>query len=341
MRNNKIIPKTIIGLTTLSALILGVGSHYFYKQSVARGPKSILQDNKDLEILSKVDPEDSSGKKSEQNSEAPRSSEGKFSGDTEDASLWLQSKNLQKCSISSFDGLKLNAYYLSAKEPSDYTVILVHGYTSKGLDMAGFTRFYHEELGYNVLMPDNRGHGESDGHYIGFGWHDRLDYLRWIKYLIELNGERSRIALHGISMGGAAVMMLSGEALPNQVKAIIEDCGYASVDAQLAYQLKRIYKLPAFPLLNTTSILSKLKAGYNFHEASSIEQVKKATVPMFFIHGNEDTFVPTYMVYDVYEACASEDKELWIVPGAGHGLSYRTNPKAYIDRVDRFLSKYM
>lgn len=108
------------------------------------------------------------------------------------------------------------------------------------------------------------------------------------------------------------------EDLPPQVKAIIEDCGYTSVDAQLSYQLSRMYHLPSFPLLNTTSLVTKLKAGYSFSEASALEQIKKNKLPILFIHGAEDWFVPVSMVYELYEACPSE-KELYIVEGAGHG----------------------
>lgn len=146
------------------------------------------------------------------------------------------------------DGLELVGYYIPANTITTKTVILAHGYSSKGKDMGGFAAFYYDKLGYNVLMPDDRGHGASKGDYIGFGWPDRKDYLLWIRKIVDKVGEEGQIALHGISMGGATVMMISGEALPEQVKVIIEDCGYTSVYDQLAYQLERMYKLPTFPI---------------------------------------------------------------------------------------------
>jgi fermentation-respiration switch protein FrsA (DUF1100 family) len=135
-------------------------------------------------------------------------------------------------------------------------------------------------------------------------------------------------------------MMTSGEELPPQVKAIIEDCGYSSVEEQLAYQLKTMYRLPGFPIVNATSLLTKIKAGYDFSEASALEQVKKDKLPMLFIHGGADKFVPTEMVYKVYDACPAE-KELFVVEGADHVMSIIVDPEGYESKVSGFLDKYM
>lgn len=189
-------------------------------------------------------------------------------------------------------------------------------------------------------MPDDRGHGGSEGDYIGFGWPDRKDYLLWIRKIIEAVGESAQIVLHGISMGGATVMMISGEKLPEQVKVIVEDCGYTSVYDQLLYQLKRIYKLPAFPILPATSLLTRMKAGYHFNEASALKQLDKNKLPTLFIHGSEDTFVPTEMVWRLYEACKTE-KEIYIAEGAGHGMAYSTDKAAYEQKVSDFVGRYL
>ena len=149
-----------------------------------------------------------------------------------------------------------------------------------------------------------------------------------------------QIALHGLSMGAATVMMVSGETLPSQVKAIIEDCGYTSASDQLAYQLKRMYNLPVFPLLPATSVVTQIKAGYSLYEASALKQIEKNTRPILFIHGDEDRFVPTGMVWELYEACTSE-KELYLVKGAGHGHAYGTDRDTYIQKVGDFLARFL
>ena len=254
-------------------------------------------------------------------------------------STWFAEQPYETVSIQSEDGLRLVGYYLPAREPTARTVIIAHGYSSRAFHMSAFARFYHEEFGYNVLMPDARGHGASGGDYIGFGWPERRDYVRWIDWVIARNGQESRIVLHGISMGGATVMMASGEALPANVAAIVEDCGYTSVYEELAYQIKTMYKLAPEPIVPDTSRLAMRRAGYSFEEASALDQVRKSETPTLFIHGDADSFVPFEMVYRLFEACAAE-KELFVVPGAGHGQAFAVDPAAYVARVRAFLARH-
>ena len=321
-----------IAVVTLILLVvlfggLGAASFFFYDMAVKRSIKDFLRDNEDLKpVDNRLSP---SNRPKDDAGAAPTS-----------GAEWVESQPCETWQITSADGLRLVGYYLPAGIKTTKTVILAHGYSSKGKDMGSFARFYAEKLGYNVLMPDSRGHGYSEGDYIGFGWPDRKDYLLWIQKIIERVGVDAQIALHGISMGGATVMMVSGEKLPKQVKVIVEDCGYTSVYDQLAYQLKRMYKSPPFPIMQATSIVTKIKTGYSFYEASALKQVAKSTLPMLFIHGSEDQFVPSEMVWRLYDACQSE-KEIYVVEGAGHGVAYSTNRSAYEDRVADFVGRFV
>jgi len=253
---------------------------------------------------------------------------------------WWNSQNFEQWEMDSDDGIHLQAYYLAAQEPSNKTAIIAHGYTGNAVEMSGYAELYYERLGFNVLLPDGRAHGRSGGNSIGFGWLERKDYLKWIQRAIEVNGADTQIVLHGVSMGGATVMMTSGEKLPVNVKAVVEDCGYTSVKDELSFQLKRMYHLPTFPILHATSLLTKLRAGYFFGEASALKQVRKSQTPTLFIHGDNDTFVPTDMVHTVYENSPVE-KELYIVPGAGHAEAYRVNPEKYESVVARFIGRFV
>lgn len=302
----------IIVLLVAIALV----SLYFYKVAIARSDKDFLNGNPDLEVSAAAD----------------------RSNDLQED--WWTAQTFQDWSLKSEDGLRLHAYYLPAKMPAPATVIIAHGYSGQAGKMGNLAQMYRETLGFNVLLPDARGHGRSEGSYIGFGWLERKDYIDWIHQIIAQNGKQSEIVLHGVSMGAATVMMASGEELPPQVKAIIEDCGYTSVKEQLAYQLGRMYKLPSFPLLHTTSLVTKLRAGYFFGEASAIKQVRKSKTPILFIHGDADLFVPFEMVNTLFENGPAE-KELLIVPGAGHGLARQADPERYDMAVSRFLGKYM
>ncbi|MCT2907532.1 alpha/beta hydrolase [Schleiferilactobacillus harbinensis] len=234
--------------------------------------------------------------------------------------------------------LKLVADYVPAAKATKKTIVVAHGYMGKKEDMANYIRMFHT-MGYNVLAPDDRGHGASQGNYAGYGWPDRLDYIKWVKQVIAKDGQQSKISLFGVSMGGATVMFMSGEKLPSQVKAIIEDCGYSSIHDELAYELKELFGLPPFPLINTVNIVAQIRAGYNFDDGDAPTALKKNTRPIFFIHGAKDTFVPTKMVYTNYKA-AKQPKQLWVVPGAAHAQSWAKQPKEYQRKVTSFLNEY-
>jgi fermentation-respiration switch protein FrsA (DUF1100 family) len=138
-------------------------------------------------------------------------------------------------------------------------------------------------------------------------------------------------------MGGATVMMTSGENLPDNIKAIIDDCGYTSVWDEFTDEAKYLFNIPQFPILYTASAISNIRAGYTFQEASAIEQVKKTKIPIFFIHGSEDNFVNTNMVYRLYEACPTQ-KDIYVVEGAGHGQSLYLDPDLYFEKVFNFIN---
>ncbi|WP_158648489.1 alpha/beta hydrolase, partial [Candidatus Symbiothrix dinenymphae] len=127
------------------------------------------------------------------------------------------------------------------------------------------------------------------------GWNDRLDVLKWLDVAQGIFGDSTHIVVHGISMGAATTMMLSGEKLPDNVKCFVADCGYTSVWDEFSHQLKARYSLPEFPILYATSLYANMKVGWNFKEASALEQGNKCRLPMFFIHGEKDTYVPVWM----------------------------------------------
>lgn len=236
-----------------------------------------------------------------------------------------------------FDGLKLHAAYFPAIRENDKkrVVICFHGYTSKSLaDFTGLTDYYFRH-GYAMLHPDARAHGDSEGEYVGFGCLDRKDALGWINWVIEKCGEDVEILLHGISMGGATVLMASGLELPPQVKGIISDCGFASPKEVFTHVLKTMYHLPAFPIIPGADLVNRKLAGYGMDECNAKREVAKAKVPILFIHGSKDTFVPVWMCHELYDCCASPKKKL-IVEGAAHGESYFKDMETYEKALDDF-----
>lgn len=302
----------IIILLVILFIFIGA-SLYFYNLAISTHKKPFLTDNDDLVDLGDQWKEDEA---------------------------WFDAQPWEELTQISYDELKLKAYFLKAQKPTKRYAVLCHGYTSCARWTAGMGRLFRDKLGYNILMPDDRGHGSSEGGYIGFGWHDRLDIIGWIKQMIEREGNDIEFVLHGISMGGATVCMVSGEELPSQVKAIISDCGYTTVKEEVSYQIRRLYKLPVFPLVQITSLICRLRAGYSFEEASAVAQVAKAKVPILFIHGGEDSFVPSYMLHELYRACASP-KDIFLVPTAGHGAAFNEDPAEYEQKIREFTEKHI
>lgn len=254
-----------------------------------------------------------------------------------DAQKWLEEKsNYSDKYIESYDKLQLHSYVVS--QNSNKWAIVVHGYGGSGKLMSDKSKYFYD-MGYNVLIPDLRGHGKSEGDYIGMGWKDRLDIISWINFIIKEN-PNAEIVLHGTSMGAATVLMTSGENLPSNVKAIVADCAYTSAWDEFSYQLETYLKVPSYYILNVTNMVTKLKAGYSLKEASALECVKKATVPILYIHGDKDKFVPYSMMDKLYDATNSP-KEKLTIEGGEHANSDLVSPFLYWLTVEDFLNQYV
>ena len=240
-------------------------------------------------------------------------------------------------------GERAHALFVRSPRAEGRTAVLVHGYTDNATRMLPIARIYNREMCANVLLPDLHAHGQSDGDAIQMGWKDRLDMLHWIRLAPELFGcvpDSMRLVVHGISMGAATTMCVSGEQTPQYVRCFVEDCGYTSVWDEFAQELNTRFSLPEFPLLYTASWLVTARYGWSFDEASPMKQVAKCHKPMLFIHGDKDTFVPTWMVYPLFEA-KPQPKALWIAPGSKHADAYADHKEEYARRVVAFVEQYI
>ena len=251
---------------------------------------------------------------------------------------WLKATEHTDVYMMSRDGFRLHG--LCFDNNSDKWLILVHGYDSNAAGMLYYARMFREK-GYSLLIPDQRGYGLSDGEYTTMGHLEKYDIIDWAKLLISRKNARS-IVLFGVSMGAATVMLTASEELPEGVRAIVEDCGYTSVKEEFEHNFGNVLKLPPYPFLWVCDILSRVRHGWSIlKDGNCMKAVKHSKVPILFIHGSSDTFVPFAMQKKLYDACLRDDKEIYTVKGAEHTQACGIDPDTYLDTVCRFVEKHI
>lgn len=248
--------------------------------------------------------------------------------------------NPEDVSIKTPDNLTLRGWLLEAQKPTKRFVVVVHGHKVDGTEnFADQVPFYHETLNVNILMPDNRGHGRSEGERVTFGAFDHRDIMLWVPYLTQRYGEDIEIALHGISMGAATIMLANNSNPPEQIKFVVSDCGYTSAFEIIGNTFRDTLGFNCTPLVRLSSKISKRKAGFAYEEADCLGTIQNAARPMLFIHGTEDTYVPTEMGIRLFEACP-KPKDMFLVEGAEHADNYYVDPEGYQSWVAKYAQQY-
>lgn len=252
------------------------------------------------------------------------------------ANRWLRDHNAQGVQITSFDGLTLRGHWIPAEHPFA-TIILFHGYRSHHLqDFAAIYGYYHS-IGLNLLLVRQRAHGESGGKYITFGVKERRDVLSWIDFHNRTHG-MDNVFLGGMSMGASTVLFAAGEELPPNVRGITADCGFSSPAEILEYIIKKDFHLPPKLVLPLMEVWARTLSGFSFYECDTRDTLNRAKIPILFIHGRADTFVPCHMS-EVGCAACSGDKEIHLIEGAGHGRSYLYEPQRLRDALVSFFKR--
>ena len=240
----------------------------------------------------------------------------------------------ERMEITSHDGKKLVGYYYEYA-PGAPIEILFHGYQGDGeRDLSGgIDRCFR--IGRSAIIVNQRAHGESDGSVCTFGIKERLDCVAWANHVAERFGDDVKIILTGVSMGAATVMMASAEDLPKNVVSVLADCGYSSAKEIIVKVIKEM-KLPVGLLYPFVKLGARIYGGFNLEETSPVEAMRKTKLPIIFIHGDADTFVPHYMSEQLYEACGAEHKKIVTIDGAGHGLAFPVNEEKYLCALREF-----
>ena len=244
---------------------------------------------------------------------------------------------IEKLSLTASNGEILRGSVITPPNTNGKLLIACHGAHSSGIGEFCFAMPYFYREGYTVLMPEHRGCGESDGKFLGYGTHESKDTLLWLEYARKRFPELN-IYLYGVSMGGATVLMMSDKINDPAVKGVIADCSYTSAWDEFSYQLKTSFHLPNFPMLHTCNLICRLICGYDFRDASPVKAVSNSSLPVLFIHGAADDFVPQFMQDELYAVCPTR-KEKLTVDGAVHARSYYTAPAAYESAMESFIAE--
>lgn len=313
--------KTINKLLIATGLTIGMAEvateiSYMFETILSSGNKLKLAKCTDLSNEEKIVEEDNKNEKKQRD-------------------VWERKSRNVGCYIKGYNDTPIYCkVYIQKKFCHKWTVV-VHGYGGNGSTLAYASKKFYDE-GYNVVVPDLRGHGKSGGRYIGMGQIDSRDMMKIIHLIIK-GDSNAEIYLYGVSMGGAAVLMTASEKLPSNVKAVISDCSFDSANKIIGYELKHNFRLPAFPLVPFMDLLCYKRAKYDLRLASPIDRVEYIKVPTLFIHGDNDNLVPTKMVYNLYNKAKCK-KALMIISEAGHGVSALVDKERYWRGVFNFIN---
>lgn len=237
-------------------------------------------------------------------------------------------------------GVTVYGTLYKAEKPTDTCVFFSHGYNMTGLtDGARYICEYHK-MGFDVFAPDHQNQGRSSGGWITFGEQESKDCLKWMDVLNEKLGT-PKMFIHGISMGCATACLMSDK-LPSNVKFIIADCGFTDAISEFNHVITAFHipKAIASALVNYLSKYYTLRTGYHLENTDAKETLVNSKVPVLFIHGDDDIFVPHTMGIENYEACGSE-KDIHIFPNVPHSGSYYYFRDEFMNCVQSFIKKYL
>lgn len=251
------------------------------------------------------------------------------------------SASKEDITLKSFDGLNLTSTLIMNENPTNKFIVLVHGVSICYVGSLKYFDIFYKN-GFNVLIVNQRRHGKSEGKYSTYGFYEKYDVNMWIEYLKSRFGNDIILGLHGESMGAGTVM----ETIPlnDSIKFVIEDCGYSNFHELIGFQITHKYKNRLVrkilrPSLLFANFFMKTKAKFSMKKIVPIDIVASTSLPMMFVHGKGDYFVPWYMAVDLYKAKTKGYKELYLVEGAKHAEALEVNKILYEKKIMTFIEK--
>lgn len=309
---------TVIKLVVVIGIITAVVGFFLTRNLMIRGRNGNRESTKEMTVSSAV-----STNKANEDSKVRE---------------WLGSVKREKVTLTADDKKILVARKIVMNEESSKWAVILHGYNGSMEDIYDIAMHYASE-GYNILMPDLRANGESEGSFLGMGWTDRLDVINWIDVILA-EYPSAHVVIHGVDVGADAALMLSGEPLKSSIKAIVAEGAYTSAWDVTKTEYEARYKWPAFPFMNMMNPVMKVWAGYTLKEADAVKQVKKSQVPILLIQGKKDTYATEDMTKELDKAIASVHEVFTIETGT-HGDCRYAEPENYYNKTFEFVGKYI
>lgn len=257
-----------------------------------------------------------------------------YGAELKNESEWIE-KNSDKIQIKNSEGKMLTALKIKNEHISHSYIVICHQYGGSPQSMEEYAKHFYE-LGFNIILPYMRGHGDSAYKNISFGWQDSADIVNWVDYIAEKD-KKSRIALFGVSMGANAVTLAASEEMPENVRFVIADSCYISMDALIKEYVKTQTGFSSLVTKTLVSVFSKNKMGVPFKDADTIAKVREIELPILFINGENDTVVPPLISKKLYENCEAEGVEEVIVENGVHGNNLQADKETYWANIDAFL----
>lgn len=244
----------------------------------------------------------------------------------------------EQYTVKTRDGLNLKIYYFKNNNDSNKYCVMSHGHTYNHHGCLKYARMMMKH-GYNVVLYDQRYHGNSEGKFTTLGFKEKFDLYDVITDTFNRYGNDIYLGTYGESMGSATVLLESE--IDNRIKFVISDCGFANFDVQIKEVLKKIKWFPRFPFLYIGSLMFKLISGTTFNGISPIKALKEVKVPILFCHGIDDNYINYHHAEDLYNYYLGP-KELFLANNNSlHAESYIKDTENYEKAVANFIDNYL
>lgn len=249
-------------------------------------------------------------------------------------SEWLSEKS-EKIQIENSDGEVINALKVDNEHVSHSYIIICHQYGGGPETVTEYAKHFYD-LGFNIILPYMRGHGESPYNNTTLGWDDGTDILEWAESISE-EDEKARIALFGVSLGANAVTLAASEEMPENIRLVIADGCYTSLESLTKEYIKNETRVSSLLATKIISSYAEKKLGESLRDADTIEKLEDIECPIMFINGESDTAVPPLVSKKLYENCEVTGVEEVIIENGTHGRNLEADKETYWANIDAFI----